>query len=188
MKTRLNPDRLNRTRTKESFDKQRAYGALIMRWLPVVAWTSLIFFFSTEHFSSDNTAGVFDSLLSPLLSGISAEAIEIIHAVIRKLGHWTEYGVLSMLLLWALKNDSDRVWEWRHACWTLGFVLMYAISDELHQSFVPSRTASVGDVMIDVFGGICGTLWTFWYRTGIGAPLNGRVKSRHSISSGEPGR
>ena len=35
----------------------------------------------------------------------------------------------------------------------------------------------VGDVMIDVFGGICGTLWTYWYRTGIGAPLNGRVNS-----------
>lgn len=177
MKTRLNRDPLNRTRTKESFDKRRAYGALILHWLPVVAWASLIFFFSTEHFSSDNTAGVLGSLFFSLFSGISAEAIEIIHGTIRKLGHWTEYGVLSMLLLWALKNDSDRVWTWRHACWTLCFVLIYAISDELHQSFVPSRTASLVDVMIDVFGGICGTLWTYWYRTGMGAPLNGRVTS-----------
>lgn len=148
-----------------------------MHWLPVAAWASLIFFFSTEYFSSDSTAGVFGSLFYSFFSGISAEAIEIIHGVIRKVGHWTEYGILSMLLLWALKNDSDRLWEWRHACWTLFFVLIYAISDELHQSFVPSRTATVGDVLIDVFGGICGTLWTYWYRTGIGAPLNGRVNS-----------
>jgi VanZ family protein len=174
MKSRLNRYLLNRN---ESFDKQGTYGSLIIHWLPVVAWATLIFFFSTEYFSSDNTAGVFGSLFFSLFSGISAEAIDIIHGVIRKVGHWTEYGILSMLLLWALKNDTDRLWEWRHAVWTLFFVLIYAISDELHQSFVPSRTASFADVMIDVFGGICGTLWTYWYRTGIGAPLNGRVDS-----------
>jgi VanZ family protein len=149
-------------------------------------WTSLIFFFSTEHFSSDNTSEVLGSLLFSLYSGIPAEAIEMVHGAIRKLGHWTEYGVLSMLLLWALKNDSDKGWEWRHACWTLLFIFMYAISDELHQTFVPSRTASAGDVMIDVFGGICGILWTYWYRTGTGAPLDDRAGGHHSVSSDPP--
>jgi VanZ family protein len=52
----------------------------------------------------------------------------------------------------------------------LALVLLYALSDELHQTFVPTRTASITDVMIDVLGGICGILWLFWYRGGIRAP------------------
>jgi VanZ family protein len=47
------------------------------------------------------------------------------------------------------------------------FVLLYAIGDEFHQSFVPSRTASFGDVTIDLLGGICGVTWTYWYGRGI---------------------
>jgi VanZ family protein len=57
----------------------------------------------------------------------------------------------------------------------LVFILLYAIGDEFHQSFVPSRTASLGDVTIDVLGGICGVVWMYWYGKGILAPLTSRV-------------
>jgi VanZ family protein len=176
METHLSHDSLNRTPTNGAFNKRRPYGALIIHWLPVVTWVGLIFFFSTEQFSSDNTSKMLGSLLGSLF-GISAGAIDVINLVIRKLGHWSEYAVLAVLLLWALKNDAGKVWEWRHACWTLLFILLCATSDELHQAFVPSRTASAGDTMIDVFGGICGSLWTYWYRKGIAVPLNGRANT-----------
>jgi VanZ family protein len=39
------------------------------------------------------------------------------------------------------------------------FATFYAASDEWHQSFVPSRTASLADVTIDSVGAICGALW-----------------------------
>jgi VanZ family protein len=43
-------------------------------------------------------------------------------------------------------------------------VFLYALSDELHQVFVPSRTPSLADVTIDSFAGICGILWTYLSR------------------------
>ena len=157
------------------FDRQPYPRSVVKNWLPVVAWVGLIFVFSTDHFSSSNTASI-GPLLSSLLSGISTLETDDVHLAIRKLGHWTEYLVLAVLLLRALNNDSDNRWEWRHASWTLALVLLYAISDELHQTFVPTRTASINDVMVDVFGGICGILWLFWYRGGIRAPTGRPAK------------
>ena len=94
----------------------------------------------------------------------------------RKLGHWTEYFILAVLTMRALRKETGKNWELRHAVPTLIFILIYALSDELHQVFVPSRTASFGDVMIDVLGGICGILWMVWYRRGILTPLPSRIK------------
>src|SRR5207253_11387164 len=79
------------------------------------------------------------------------------------LGHLTEYAVLAMLLWRALRSSTR--WQIKMSILRLrsGQVLfltlllacgLFAASDEFHQSFVPSRTASPNDVMID----ICGTL------------------------------
>jgi VanZ family protein len=84
--------------------------------------------------------------------------------------------VFAVLVLRALRNETGKKWEVRHAVHTLIFILLYALSDELHQVFVPSRTASFGDVMIDVLGGICGIFWMVWYRRSILAPLPSRIR------------
>jgi VanZ family protein len=111
-----------------------------------------------------------------LLSGISALEINGVHLAFRKLGHWSEYLVFAILLPRALKNHSNRRWELRHASWTLALVLLYALSDELHQTLVPTRTASITDVTVHVSGGVCGILWLFWYRRAIEVSARGRAK------------
>jgi VanZ family protein len=135
----------------------------------------LIFYFSTDQFSSLNTGEIFRVLLSWLFLDMPTEEIEPLHGSIRKLGHWGEYFILSVLFLWALPNETERKWKLRQAVHTLIFVLLYAIGDEFHQSFVPSRTASVGDVMINAVGGICGISWT--YGSIILATLTSRSKT-----------
>jgi VanZ family protein len=152
-----------------SLDSRYRWIARIKNWLPVVAWASLVFYFSTEQFSSLNTKETFGLLLSRLFPNMATEEIEPVHGTMRKLGHWGEYFILSMLFLSALQNETGERRKVRHVIYTLIFVLLYAISDELHQSFVPSRTASFGDVTIDLLGGICGVVWTYWYRRGIPA-------------------
>lgn len=147
----------------------------IKHWLPVITWVGLIFFFSTDEFSSSNTSPVVESLASWIFPEISSQTIETIHLALRKLGHWTEYFVLAVLMQRALLKESGNKWQLRHTILTLVFVLVYALSDEFHQVFVPSRTASFGDVMIDVLGGICGTFWMVWYRRGIPAQLPARI-------------
>jgi VanZ family protein len=147
----------------------------IKNWLPVCLWAGLIFFFSTDHFSFENTGQIFGFIFSWLLPEMPSEEIAPVHGAMRKLGHWSEYFVLAVLVLRALRNETGKKWALRHAALTLVFIFVYALSDELHQSFVPSRTASFGDVMIDVLGGIGGIFWMYWYSRGILTPLTSRI-------------
>ena len=157
-------------------DRPHHWKTRIKNWLPVCAWACLIFFFSTDTFSSANTAPLFGFLSSWLFPEIPTEEIAPVHGMIRKLGHWTEYLILAVLTMRAMHKQTGRNWELRHAVHTLIFILIYALSDELHQVFVPSRTASFGDVLIDVLGGICGILWMVWYHRGTLTPLPLRIK------------
>jgi VanZ family protein len=156
-------------------DRRYHWKTRVKYWLPVCAWAGLIFFFSTDHFSFDHTAQIFGFVFSWLLPAIPTEDIAPVHGAMRKLGHWSEYFVLAVLVLRALRNETGKKWELRDAALTLVFILVYALSDEWHQTFVPSRTASFGDVMIDVLGGICGIFWMVWYSRGILAPLTSRI-------------
>jgi VanZ family protein len=150
--------------------------------LLVVAWAGLISYFSTDQFSSMNTGAIFGLILSWFFPNMPTEDIEPLHGSIRKLGHWGEYFILSVLFFWALQNETGRKWKLRQAVHTLIFVLLYAIGDEFHQSFVPSRTASFADVMINTLGGVCGISWT--YGSGILATLTSRRKRELKAESG----
>ena len=73
------------------------------------------------------------------------------HFFIRKSAHFTEYFVFSLLLFRALK-EKDQRWRLRWAIWALAIAAGYSALDEFHQSFVPSRTASPWDSLLDTTG------------------------------------
>jgi VanZ family protein len=173
---RIQSRSLKPPRTMRIADRGYHWKTRIKNWLLVVAWAGLIFYFSTDQFSSLNTAEIFGLLLSWLFPEMPTEDIEPVHGTMRKLGHWGEYFILSVLFLWALQNETGGKWKLRHAIHTLIFVVLYAIGDEFHQRFVPSRTASFGDVMINALGGICGISWTYRYGRGMLATLASRIK------------
>lgn len=133
-------------------------------WFPVFLWASVIFFFSTDLFSSANTAGAFEPILKQMFPQLTADHIERLHAVFRKLGHFTEYFVFGGLLWRALRSHAAIGTRSRRLALSIAVTAIYAASDEWHQSFVPSRTASVVDVVIDTLGGICG-IWAFKLRS-----------------------
>ncbi len=132
-----------------------------MDWGPAILWAGIIFYFSTDQFSSSNTSSFLEPLLSAVFSGITPRQFEVIHFVIRKLGHWTEYFIFSLLLIRALSRGLRKKLDLPYAILILAAVLFYAMSDEFHQVFVPSRTPSLADVGIDWFAGICGIFWTY---------------------------
>lgn len=132
----------------------------LQSWLPALLWACLIFFFSTDLFSSDNTAIVVGSLFSVLFHGLSAHEIELMHGLVRKLGHISEYFILTVLLVRALRKENNGEMSLRHYLISLAIAVLYAVSDEFHQIFVPSRTASAVDVLIDSGGAIAGILWS----------------------------
>ncbi len=105
-------------------------GLVLRLWLPVVAWAALIFALSS---------------VPDLGTGLGGWDL-----VLRKLAHAAEYAVLGALLLRATGRAGLAV--------TLG--VLYAVSDEVHQSFVEGRMGSPVDVAIDAVGVACGVvLW-----------------------------
>jgi VanZ family protein len=123
----------------------------VKNWLPAIAWACLISFFSTDVFSSDHTSRFIIPALHLLIPRASAETLELLHVIIRKSAHLTEYFILSVLLTRGLRGQ-ERGWRMRWAIWAVVLAAGYASLDEFHQSFVPSRTASPWDALLDTLG------------------------------------
>jgi VanZ family protein len=132
----------------------------VKEWLPAVLWGAVIFVFSTDLFSDTHTAGVVGPRLRFLFPGLSPENLDRIHFFIRKFGHFSEYFILTVLLMRALRQENAGRTERRHLLISFAIATLYAISDEFHQSFVRSRGANVIDVLIDMCGGISGIFWS----------------------------
>jgi VanZ family protein len=127
---------------------------LVWRYGPVVLWMVFISIFSTAGFSSVNTSRFIGPLLLWLFPNISEARLASIQFLIRKAGHVTEYAILAFLLRRAFVTSSKSFI--RRNWFELGLLIIvcYALLDEFHQSFVPSRTASIYDSAIDVIGGL----------------------------------
>jgi VanZ family protein len=134
--------------------------SIVRTWAPVAIWKALIFIFSTDAFAAPHTASLFAPLLSWLIPGISPEMIQTLHGMLRKLGHWSEYFILANLLGTTFKAQWPERSRRNRFTGTVIVATLYAISDEWHQSLVPSRSASAIDVAIDGCGAICGAFWT----------------------------
>ena len=103
-------------------------------WAPVVLWVAIIFAFSS---------------VPDLGTGLGTWDL-----VLRKIAHACEFAVLGALLLRALRDERA----------ALAAGVAYAVSDELHQHFVPGRVGSPLDVLIDSVGVGVGVL--LWRRYG----------------------
>jgi VanZ family protein len=101
------------------------------------------------------------------------------HGVIRKMAHLTEYFILSIFLIHGLRG-TDRGWKLKWVIWAIIIAAGYASFDEFHQSFVPSRTASPWDALLDTVGASIAQLFLWvWFASHAGA------KSPKTISSEE---
>ena len=135
-----------------------------IRWIPVIVWMTVIFLFSAQNAdNSSQTSSLPAEILARLFNPDFEQCSEAYknmlldrcQFIVRKLAHFSVYTVLGMLTYNAfrgLEKFSFRL--------TLLFsallCLLYAISDEFHQSFVPGRSCQLRDVLIDFSGAVCG--------------------------------
>ena len=126
--------------------------AFLRYWLPIILWMAIIFAGSTDLMSAEHTSRIIVPLLRWFFPTISPLTLVRVEFFLRKAAHVSEYAVLAVLLYRAFVHtilQSRRVLS-------AGLVLLscaaYAASDEFHQSFIPSRTSSLRDVMIDLCG------------------------------------
>ena len=125
-------------------------------WLATLAWLGAIAAFSTDTFSSAHTGSILKKIIEAVYGPISYHQFEQFHFFIRKAAHFTVYGILSWLafLAWRSTLPAPRRWTlgWSGLAMTVVFVA--ASLDEFHQTFIPSRTGSSRDVMLDLISAI----------------------------------
>ncbi len=127
---------------------------LIKYWLPVILWMGVIFGMSTGMFSSEHTSRFIVPLLNFLFPWLSPQYADLIHELIRKAVHTAEYFILGLLLFCAFRSNSSQEWRPQWTIYAVIGVMIYAVCDEFHQSFVAARGASLADVVIDSAGGV----------------------------------
>lgn len=126
----------------------------IIAWIPTLLWLAMIACFSTDIFSARHTGSLTWKILHWIYPSISIEVFDLIHFFIRKTAHFTAYGFLSFLSYrsWRATFPSRAPWTFKWAALALVLTLVAASSDEFHQSFLPSRTSSPLDVLLDMMG------------------------------------
>jgi VanZ family protein len=130
-------------------------------WLPVLLWMAVIFTASTNAMSASQTSRFLRPFFTWLLPSASPQTIDSLIFGTRKSAHAAEYAVLALLLWRAWRKPApgdSRKWNMREAFWIWLVAVVYAVSDEWHQSFYPSRQGSGLDVLIDgagAAGGLC---------------------------------
>ena len=121
-------------------------------WLPPVLWAAAIFAGSSTVLSSEHTAPLIETIVDAIFGHpLQPSQFNVIHFLVRKAGHLTEYAILSALIFRAIRGERSG-WNWRWASMAIVIAALYASTDEFHQSFVPGRTPSVWDVLIDTTG------------------------------------
>lgn len=129
-----------------------------IKFILLILWALLIYYFSSEPStqSSDLTNGVlkivYDILRPFIESKIDFQTFNnIVFIPIRKIAHFSEYCILGILLYINIKPYSNK-----YIIYSFIASLLYAISDEIHQYFVPGRACKLFDIFVDLFGAITG--------------------------------
>jgi VanZ family protein len=151
--------------------------SFLRAWWPALVWIGVIAFESTGNLSSDNTGALLYKVMRRLFGHVNLHDVLVWNFRLRKTGHVVGYGILSLLLLrgWRRTLAQARATLGRA---TVGLVtygrtailawlgtVFVASMDEWHQSFIPSRTGTWHDVVLDSIAGLAFLLLAYaWLR------------------------
>ncbi len=79
--------------------------------------------------------------------------------LMKNLAHIGEYAILAFFMFRALYNKEKSSFSKHTWLWVLIGAISYGVSDEVHQMFVPTRTAHLGDILMDGVGAGMGLLF-----------------------------
>lgn len=131
-----------------------------------IAWMIVIFMFSNspgdESKETSNGFGrLFCKIFVPGYEEMAFEEQEelalLLDHPIRKLAHFTEYMILGALMV-GIPQFREKSDYWKRGLIVWGAACLYAVSDEVHQLFVPGREGALKDVLLDGSGALAGVL------------------------------
>lgn len=130
-------------------------------WWPVALSAIIIAAESTAWFGADRTSGPLRAIWQALFGSVSAAQWGILGNLIRKAGHFIGYGIIGLVWLRAWRLTLPRLQIFSGALLAMLGTALIASCDEFHQSFIPSRTGSPWDVLLDCCGAaaMCLAAW-----------------------------
>ncbi len=152
------------------FDLTKTRFLRILFLVLTILWMITIFYFSskTAVSSTEQSIGLGERLFRILIPDMDswppeqkAAFLESADHFIRKTAHFTEYLILGVLLFCTVNIGGRRASRrglWKACLLPFVAAFCYAVSDEIHQSFVPGRSGQAADVLIDSCGAFAGIL------------------------------
>ena len=145
-------------KTKKQIIKRIVFGFL------VIVWMITIFCFSNEK--SDKSTDTSGSAIKTVLSRFEQfnnleqddqqKLIENLQHPIRKLAHFTIYTIGGMLFFNFI--NTYKITNKKKIMFTIIFGALYAVTDEIHQLFIPGRSGQISDILLDTLGVITGCM------------------------------
>jgi VanZ family protein len=143
-------------------------------WIPVVIAVAIICTESTNTFSSQNTSNWLRPIAERLLGAFRNDTWDLFHHYLRKTGHFIGYGTVGFTFLRAWLYTLDwrgpttlLAWRVESTILAIFSTAIIASCDEFHQTFIPSRTGTPQDVLLDTTGAtvLCLLVWLIcWSR------------------------
>jgi VanZ family protein len=129
-------------------------------WLLVILWMTLIFYLSHQPVAKSNklSTGITEKLVEVVERMDSDKNLNLgrVNHILRKNAHFFAYLILGILVVNGLRSSG--MVGIKSIGLGILICVLYAISDEVHQLFVPGRGGQVKDVLIDSAGSITGII------------------------------
>jgi VanZ family protein len=150
-------------------------------WLPVILAIAVITTESTDTFSAQHTSGWLRPVFERLFGTFQDASWDSFHHYLRKSGHFVGYGTVGFTFLRAWLHTLARrgrvalqPWRLESSILAILSTAVVASCDEIHQTFIPSRTGTPIDVLLDTAGAttLCILVWLIcWSRRPKELPL-----------------
>jgi len=132
----------------------RGAGYWVSAWLPVLIGVCVIVLESTPWLGSDHTSGPLRRVFEALFGPVGDARWDVIHHYIRKSGHFIGYGLIGLAWLRAWRMTLTSARFFLPAELSLLGTALVASWDEWHQTFLPNRSGSPWDVLLDCCGAL----------------------------------
>ncbi len=122
----------------------RSSQSAVWSWFPALVYLILLHVLSAHNGNGNSSSIHMEWSLNALLS--------LMPRNFDSLAHFSEFSLLAILLWWPLRRSAPHWPELKVAKWVFYFGVLNSIVDEIHQAFIPGRSASVGDAVMDILG------------------------------------
>ena len=145
-------------------------------WAPVAVAVAVICTESTATFSAQNTSSWLRPIFERIFGAFQDANWELFHHLLRKTGHFVGYGTVGFTFLRAWLYTLGRraahtlnSWRVRSSLLAIASTAIVASCDEFHQTFLPGRTGTPVDVLLDTAGAcmMCLLVWSVCWRRSV---------------------